>query len=241
MLTDQTTVRPRRARGSGCVREVTQNGRTRYYPIVRVDKKPKWLAACHTRHQAEAVLEQWATRAAEVAPQSKPPTRRVTLAPTSVATVRDYVAQIYLPHIVGFDVAAYERGLGTECPAKFADAFIDPESSRWKNKLGTREDHARIITNTILPCLGDKSLELLEPADVWCMTEGRVDGYAPKRAGSRTASRVNPKTALNELNVFSNVCRDAMARGYRDTNPTDAVRYLLLGQWNVKSAASRVR
>jgi integrase len=92
-----------------------------------------------------------------------------------------------------------------------------------KLKSSTFTDYKRVITNVLVPALGAKALAAIEPADVEELISGRMEGYAPIKAGTRTRRQVSAKTALNEVAVLSALMSSARRDGLVSASPCSGI------------------
>jgi integrase len=72
----------------------------------------------------------------------------------------------------------------------------------------------------------------IQPLDVLELIQGRVEGYAPTRDGSRCHDQVSLKRALNEVNVLSQTFRDMLIASCAIHNPVTAARIYARSVWH---------
>lgn len=87
-----------------------------------------------------------------------------------------------------------------------------------------RQDRIAITENVLIPCLERVLTYQIQMIEVLEVIQGRIEGYAPTRPGSRCWPRVGLKSALNELNVLSQIFGDMQTASCAFHNPCTAAR-----------------
>lgn len=221
-----TDPRRPRARGTGGIRRLTTaTGQMRYYPILH----GKWYPAEASEEAADRVLRRLIHGdATPTPPEAAAPTPHQAVA-NSVSAAKTILVAGMRVRVVTFETLARTNYLPSLDPERYGrpDGILPrPGKDTWK------DDRIAITENILIPCLGPMLTYQMQMLDVLELMQGRIEGYAPTRDGSRCHDHVSLQTAKNEANVLSQICQDAMFASCMFHNPCPAARSYARRLWH---------
>ncbi len=219
-----TTTKQHRARGTGSIQtKTTAAGDTRFYPVWR----GVWYPAVESEEAAEQALENLisANRGGEGGAGDAPSPTSAGRPPIG-GTVE--VAGMRV-HVVRYETFCRSNYLPSLDPVRYgrpAGILQRPGADSWN------EERIGVIENVLIPCLGPMLTYQIQALDVLEVMQGRIEGYAPTREGSRCHDHVSIKRATNEVNVLSQTFQDMLIASCALHNPVTAARTYAHRLWH---------